>query len=107
MADAPAFDWVCNEIERETSLERLEARGTLRLALKAAGLEARNVTPDQLKVVIEKILVGELTARGVSDAEPICARMNQAMSAVESSLSVGGTKAETPDVVFGRLGGGA
>ena len=106
MADAPAFDWVCTEIERETSLERLEARGTLRLALKAAGLEARNVTPEQLKVVIEKILVGELTDRGVAEAAPICARMKQSLSAVESSLS-GGVKAETPDVVFGRLGGGA
>jgi hypothetical protein len=106
MADAPAFDWVCTEIERETSLERLEARGTLRLALKSAGLEARNVTADQLKVVIEKILVGELTTRGVVDAGPICTRMNQSLAAIASTLSAG-PKAETPDVVFGRLGGGA
>jgi hypothetical protein len=106
MADAQGFDWVCAEIERETSLERLEARGTLRLALKGAGLEARSVTPEQLKVVIEKILVAELTARGVVDAGAICGRMNVALSAASTGWTTA-AKAETPEGVFGRLGGGA
>ena len=40
MADARAFDWVCEEVEKKSSLSRLEARGTVRLALKKAGLDA-------------------------------------------------------------------
>ena len=31
MPSSPSFEWVSQELERITSLERLEARGTLRL----------------------------------------------------------------------------
>ena len=44
MASTPSFEWVSQELERITSLERLEARGTLRLVLKKAGLDASGVT---------------------------------------------------------------
>ena len=49
MPDSAAFEWTCNELEERCSLDRLEARGTVRLALKQAGLEARSVTPEQMK----------------------------------------------------------
>ena len=65
MADSPAFDWTCTELENETDLDRLEARGTVRIALKSSGLEAGTVLPDQMRVVIEKVLPTELGARGV------------------------------------------
>jgi hypothetical protein len=39
MADSASFDLVCEVLERDTSLERLEARGTVRLALKQTTLE--------------------------------------------------------------------
>ena len=48
MADAAVFDWICNRLEQDTSLDRLESRGTVRLALKSAGLDARSVTPEQM-----------------------------------------------------------
>ena len=69
------FDWLCEELERETDLARLEARGTVRLTLKSAGLEASRVTPDQMKVVLEKVLPGELEVRGISDAKDLCVRI--------------------------------
>jgi hypothetical protein len=87
MADAAAFDWMCTRLEQETSLDRLEARGTVRLALKSAGLEARNVTPDQMKVVIEKVMGEELSRRGIADAESICARLATGLERVASSLA--------------------
>ena len=43
VADARTFDWVCAQLEERSSLDRLEARGTVRLALKQAGLEPRHV----------------------------------------------------------------
>jgi hypothetical protein len=101
VADAVAFEWVCTELERTTSLERLEARGTVRLALKEAGLEARSVTPAQMQVVVERILPKELLARGVSDADGLCARLKEGLGAVQA-----GATAESPDVVFQRLAGG-
>ena len=65
MADSATFEWVCNELEQRTSLDRLEARGTVRLSLKQAGLEPGTVTTEQMKVVLEKVLPSELDSRGV------------------------------------------
>lgn len=101
MADAPAFDWVCNELEQQTSLDRLEARGTVRIALKEAGLNARSLTPDQMKVVLEKLLPKELESRGVSDSEGVCRTLISGIA----SLDPGDSGGETPEEVFRRLAG--
>jgi hypothetical protein len=106
MADAAAFDWVCARLEQDTSLDRLESRGTVRLALKGAGLEARTVTPEQMKVVIEKVLAAELSARGVQDAPALCARLASRLAGDAASLASSGAN-ESPDAVFSRLGGNA
>ena len=51
MADATAFKRVCGEVEAGTGLSALEARGTVRLALKQAGFDAKSVNPQQMSVV--------------------------------------------------------
>lgn len=102
MPDSPAFEMVCTEIERSTELDRLEARGTVRLALKEAGLEARSVTPEQLQVVVDKILPRELGARGVHDGEAVCASLREGLGQIS-----GGAAPESPDAIFRRLGGSA
>lgn len=101
MADAAAFDWVCSELEQKTSLDRLEARGTVRLALKEAGLDSRAITGDQMKVVLEKVLPRELGSRGVDDADNLCRSLAGQVVAVAGSSS----GAETPEEVFRRLAG--
>lgn len=100
MADARAFEFVCDALERETSLDRLAARGTVRLALKQAGLEPRTVTRSQLLVVLEKILPGELTSRGVADAAALCDRLRKGLATVPDEAG-----AEAADAIFARLGG--
>jgi hypothetical protein len=100
MADTRAFDLVCDLLEAGSSLERLEARGTVRLALKKAGLEARSVTPEQMSVVVSRILPGELSSRGVEGASSLC----ESISADLKDLETGEVR-ETPDAVFRRLGG--
>jgi hypothetical protein len=102
VADSAAFDFACTELERSSSLDRLEARGTVRIALKQAGLEARSVLPDQMKVVVEKVLPSELSTRGVENAESICSSLAAGLVGVD-----GGAASETPDEVFARLGGQA
>lgn len=101
MADSAAFDFVCDQLQSETSLDRLEARGTVRLALKQAGLEARTVTPDQMKVVVEKVLPGELDSRGIENGAAVCQKVASGLSGIDA----GGAAAEAPDEVFRRLGG--
>jgi hypothetical protein len=100
MADAAAFDFVCEQLEARTSLDRLAARGTVRIALKQAGLDSRSVTPDQMGVVAEKVLVGELITRGVTGAQALCSDL-----ALKVRKVAGGATGETPDAVFRRLGG--
>jgi hypothetical protein len=98
---ADLFDFAADRLEHHTSLERLEACGTLRIALKAAGLEPKKLTGAQLQVVFEKVMPGELERRGVSDVRDVCA-------AVLTDLARAGGAAEdasatSPDEIFRRL----
>ena len=97
------FDLAAEHLEQRTHLDRLEARGTLRIALKEAGLEPRSLTLEQLRVVFERILPGELQTRGVDDAASIC-------GAVMKEVTISPEAAEHDrsggvDEVFRRLGG--
>lgn len=100
MPDSAAFEYACTELEARTPLDRLASRGTVRIALKQAGLEARSVTPEQLAVVVQKILPSELTSRGVDTVEEVCQRILAGLRSVAS-----GPVSDTPDAVFKRLGG--
>jgi hypothetical protein len=92
------FDWVSGEIERGTSLDRLAARGMVRLALREAGLEPGAIDARQLGVVLERGLPARLAASGVAEADAVCAGLR---GKVPSS----GARKETPEAIFGRLGG--
>jgi len=100
MADSKAFTTLCEELESSSTLDRLEARGTVRLALKQAGLEAGSVTASQLAVVVEKILPGELKTRGIDDADSVCTQLGTSLKTMPDED--GG---ESPEAVFKRLGG--
>lgn len=101
MSVSPAFEWTCAALEAATTFNSLEARGTIRIALKGGGLEAATVTPDQMKVVLEKILASELKDRGVADTEALCRDMAVRLAAENLTSN----QSETPDAVFARLGG--
>jgi hypothetical protein len=100
MADASAFDFVCAQLEQRTSLNRLEARGTVRLALKAAGLDAARVTPAQMRAVVERVLPGELRNRAIQDPERHCTALAALLAS--SKLAEAGA-GESPEAIFARL----
>jgi hypothetical protein len=102
VAESAAFEAACNSLEQSSSLDRLAARGTIRLALKQAGLDAKSVTAQQLVVVVKRLLPAELTSRGVADPDSLCTAIARALEGV-----AGGAAAETPEAVFQRLGGGS
>jgi hypothetical protein len=70
-------------LERLTQLSRLQARGTVRLVLRQAGLEPHAVTPEQLTVVVERLLPAALSSRHVPDADYVAGRINELLVAQE------------------------
>ncbi|MCZ6463787.1 MAG: hypothetical protein O7A09_05575 [Proteobacteria bacterium] len=104
MAGGTLFDFAAEQLEHRTDLDRLEARGTLRIALKAAGLDSRSVTAEQLQVAVEKILPTELTTRGIGDATAICERLAEAVGLFDAGED-GRSRGSSPEAVFRRLGG--
>ena len=103
MACTPAFEWVSQELERITSLERLEARGTLRMVLKKVGLDASSVTAEQMKVILRELLSEDLQSRGVEDGDDACDHLLRGM--IASNLSDNEPSAKSPEEIFERMGG--
>ena len=98
------FDFVAGEIERQTELGKLEARGTVRLALKEAGFNPSGITTEQMGVVLERVMPGELTSRGVENAESICSSLVTSIKEFRDAVEEQG--AASPESVFARLAGG-
>jgi hypothetical protein len=95
------FDFVAEELQKRSNLENLEARGTIRLALKSSGFTADEVTREQMVVVIDQLMPRGLRVRGVKDPEAVCAALSEAVKGFEGG---GGESAGTsPEDVFRRL----
>jgi len=100
MAESSAFDHVCAGIERGSSLDRLQSRGTVRLALKDAGLEPGRVLPAEMVVVLRRLLPDALRSRGVENAEALCEALARSVATLDASA-----QPDSPDAIFRRLAG--
>ena len=98
---AGLFDITANGIERHTHFSQLVARGTLRLAVKQAGLDPNNLTLRQVKVVLEKLMARELERRGVADAAAVCKKVVEGVVAEAPSDA---SSEVAIDRIFRRLG---
>ncbi len=101
MAASSLFDFLAERLEDSSPLDRLQARGTLRIAMKEAGLEARSVGRDQARVVLERVLPRELLSRGITEADVVCKRLVASLADAPDDV----IEAEGPEAVFARLGG--
>jgi hypothetical protein len=97
------FDHAAKQLERHTDLDRLEARGTLRLAVKEAGLDAKEITLEQLNVVFEKVMPKELQIRGIDAATTTCQTIMAEITRAAEPADVGAKG--SVDEIFQRLGG--
>jgi len=97
------FDFVSAEIERRTDLGRLEARGTVRLALKEAGFEVDAITTREMSVVLERVMPESLTSRGVLDAAALCITLAALLRDFKEAVEEQGNA--SPESVFARLAG--
>jgi len=98
------FDWVCARLQQSSSLSELEARGTVRLALKQAGLDARSVSASEMAVVLRKVLPGELAQRAVEGAGPLCEALAERVTR-ELGDAASPAPGSSVEAVFRRLGG--
>jgi hypothetical protein len=101
---ASIFDFVSEELERHSGLEKLEARGTVRLALKAAGLDPRTVTTVQMVAMLEKVMPNEMRTRGVENGEQLCQAIATRLKAAHPSTDA--PAPESPESIFRRLARG-
>ena len=96
------FDIAAEQLEQHAGFDRLAARGTLRLALKESGLDAKCLTLQQLGVVFEKVMPKELKLRGVSDATAACSAAVDHLA--NSPVTTDAEPASDPEAIFHRLG---
>ena len=95
------FDFTAEQLQSRSNLEKLESRGTVRLALKGSGLDAQTVTSLQMMVVLEKVLPTELENRGVEEASALCGAIAAALEQAGPSLAESAER--SPEEVFRRL----
>lgn len=99
--ESPVFERAADELEVLSHMSRLEARGTLRLALKNAGLMPKTVNAKAMLVVLERVLPQLLMRRGVQSAPEMCRSISSIVRGLTSETSY---DVETPEKVFARLG---
>ena len=97
------FDLAAEKLEASTEMDRLAARGTLRIALKEAGLDPRKLTIPHLRAVFEKLMPKELDARGVSDTAATCRTVMDEIALSANAIDT--APSSSPDDIFKRLGG--
>ena len=79
------------------------ARGTLRLAIKLAGLDPKRLTLHQLEAVFDKVMPGQLDARGIDESGTASSIiMKEIARTADASIT---NDAENADEIFRRLGG--
>ena len=99
--DATLFDLVAERLEHHSELNRIESRGTLRIALKSAGIEPKSLAIDELRVVFAKLMPGELEQRGMSEAAAVCSAVMDDVT--DSPEAAEADRSNKPDDVFRRL----
>jgi hypothetical protein len=104
MADSAAFAWVCDQLQRATPLSEIEVRGTVRLALKQAGLDARSVSGAEMSVLLTKVMPVELQQRAVDNAARVCEDLATRIKG--ERFAEAGPDPKSVEAVFRRLGGG-
>ncbi len=100
MRGSPLFDWLATQLEQHTELRRLEARGTMRITLKAAGLDARSLNARQVQALVEHVLGEQLRCRGIPDAERVCQRI---LGDLPQSPAAGSAPNSRAEGVFRRI----
>lgn len=99
MKESAIFGWVCQALSNCTALSENEARGTVRLVLKDAGLDPKLVNRKQMSVVLTRLLPGALGRLKVQEPKELCVNLEIELQAAELDSPM----LTVPEDVFGRL----
>jgi hypothetical protein len=102
MVESPVFEWACTLVERTLGWSRLQARGTVRLVVRDAGLDPRTLRGYQLRVLATRVLPKELKARGADRVDSLCVALGHCPPEVEADARA--SAPVDPEEVFKRLG---
>lgn len=82
---SPAFDALCRGLVTHTTLNYVQARGTVRLVLREVGIGPAELTKKQAAALIDKAMPARLVRQGVeqSQTEMICVSLQGLVNAVE------------------------
>jgi hypothetical protein len=100
VAGSPVFEWVASELEAATALTRVEARGTVRLALQEVALSVNGVARRPMLFVLERVLPNVLQSRGIVGWESVCTDLSRRLESADLP-----PMDPSPEDVFARLGG--
>lgn len=103
MTRMTAFEYVCQEVQRDTGMTDAVARGTVRLAVKEAGLDPDAVGSGQMVVVVEKLLPQELASHRIEGAAELCSRLAQGLGCHD--FAAASDRAGAAAGILSRLGG--
>jgi hypothetical protein len=106
MADSDDFVALSRVVERSTSLNELQSRGLVRRLLKQVGLDAKDVSAQQLSVVGGALLRESLQKNGVADIEAVVTQWLAACTARVAGARTSGRMqvSNTVEEVFARMG---
>ncbi len=96
------LNWAGGQLEALSPMTAAQSRGTIRIALKKAGLDPSSFTPSQLEVVLEKIMPKELRVRGIRESGSICQSLIQAL---RTNFDPSKPSADPTDSVIHRIFG--
>lgn len=94
------FDAAAACLAEHAELSPAEARGTLRLVLRSAGLRPSLLTRAKLTIVLERILPRRLPGHDLASATHICTALVDDLARLPE-----GDGAATPESLFNRLNG--
>jgi hypothetical protein len=97
------FELAADLLERHSALDRLEARGALRLALKDAGLRAEALGSREITAVLQKLMPERLAKMGVTDGASVCERALREIARIAAQAD--SAPEADRDRIFRRLGG--
>jgi hypothetical protein len=98
MTPASLFDWISDQVEQATNWSRLEARGTVRLALKELGLDPRTVRKREVTAAVRIALGPALMSRRVTNASAVCEELIRRLEVVDIE-----PVADSPEEIFRRI----
>jgi hypothetical protein len=99
--DSDLFTIVADRLCELSELDRLEARGTVRIAFKKSGVDVRRFGLHDLDAVLTKVMPAELAVRGCADAEAICDALKKSLEG-----EIPETATRSSDEIMRRLGRG-